>query len=185
MRKLIMFFTAFLLFPQASSATEIMPVDVRVGGGVLYVTTTVAPGAKFVEDLSEGLSKEVTIFVDLFRVWKIWPDEFIQGRKLTKILKSDPIRREYVASSTEGEVQREKRFKDVESMLAWAMRISDLRLAVLSKLEPGEYFVKVTVEAQLRKLPPVVGQLLFFIPQKEFNVNKTSVPFQVPLRQDR
>jgi hypothetical protein len=175
----------FLFMPQVGIAVDISSVEVRSSGGSLYVTTSVHPDSKFAEDLSQGLSKEVLVYIDLFRVWKIWPDEFVRGRKVTKILKSDPIKREYVAVSVEGDVQRERRFRDIDSMLGWAMQINNLHLTSASDLDPGDYFVKVTVEAHFRKLPPVVGQLLFFLPQKEFSVARTSPPFQVIQREGR
>lgn len=174
-----------LLVPLESSGADISPVVVTASGGALHVAASIHPDAKFIEDLTQGLSKEVQIYVDLFRVWTIWPDEFVRGKKVTKTLKSDPIRREYVAVSVEGEVLREKRFRDIESMLGWAMQITNLNLTDVADLDAGEYFVKVTVEAHFRKLPPVIGQILFFLPHKEFSVVRTSPPFQVHQREGR
>ena len=34
--------------------------------------------------LKRGISKEITFYIDLFKVWNIWPDEFIAGRKIVR-----------------------------------------------------------------------------------------------------
>ncbi len=160
-------------------ATEVSAVNVKINNNDIYVTTSLKPDQKFMDDVNNGLSKELTFYIDLFRVWSIWPDEFVTGRKLVKILKSNPIKREYVAASIDGNVQVEKRFKDLESMVEWAMNIIDIKLTNIKELEPGEYFVKITVDSRIRKLPPVIGYLLFFMPEKEFSISKDSQIFQI------
>ncbi|MBI5213201.1 MAG: DUF4390 domain-containing protein [Nitrospirae bacterium] len=99
-----------------------------------------------------------------------------------RVLKSNPIKREYVASSIDGNVQLEKRFKDLESMIEWVMNIGDSKLTNTKELEPGSYFVKVSVESRIRKLPPVIGYLLFFVPEKELSISKNSPPFQINIK---
>jgi hypothetical protein len=142
----------------------------------------VNPDPKLIGDTKEGLSKEFVFYIDLFRIWHIWPDEFVSGKKIVKILKSDPIKREYVAVSIEGNIQLEKRFKDSESMFNWAMNITDMKLTNIKGLEAGSYFVRITLESHIRKLPPVIGYLLFFVPEKEFSIHKDSQTFSIPLR---
>jgi hypothetical protein len=166
-------------FAVSSLATEISLVAVKINNNDIYVTTSVKPGAKLIEDISNGLSKEFTFYIDLFRVWDIWPDEFVTGRKIVKILKSNPIKREYVATSVDGNVQIEKRFKDLESMLEWTMNITDIKITNIKELEPGDYFVKITIDSRIRKLPPVIGYLLFFVPEKEFSISKDSQIFKI------
>lgn len=160
-------------------ASEISAVNVKLLNNELLITTSVNSDPKFIESMNEGMSKEFVFYIDLFRVWKIWPDEFVIGKKLVKVLKSDPIKREYVATSIEGNTHLEKRFKDVESMVGWAMNITEIKLTNVRELEPGTYFVKVTVEATIRKLPPVIGYMLFFVPEKEFSIYKNSPTLQI------
>jgi hypothetical protein len=64
-------------------------------------------------------------------------------------------------------------------MLLWALTISDEKLPIAKVLEPGAYYVKVTVEAHARKLPPIIGYLLFFIPEHEFRVSRDSSIMQM------
>ncbi|MDI6801735.1 MAG: DUF4390 domain-containing protein [Thermodesulfovibrionales bacterium] len=137
---------------------------------------------KFTDDLNGGVSKELVFYIDLFRSWNVWPDEFITGKKLVKILKSDPIKREYVAINIDGNLQIEKRFKDLESMISWATTVTEMKIANVKEFEPGSYFVKITVESRIRKLPPVIGYFLFFVPEKEFTVSKDSAAFQINMR---
>lgn len=168
-----------LLAPQIGLATEVSAVNVKLQSNDIYVTTSLKPDAKFMNDINNGISKELTFYIDLFRVWSVWPDEFVTGRKLVKVLKSNPIKREYVAASVDGNVQLEKRFKDLESMVEWAMNIIDIKLTNIKELEPGEYFVKITVDSRIRKLPPVIGYFLFFVPEKEFSISKDSQIFKI------
>lgn len=171
-----------LILPGTGLAMEISSVNVRLSNNDLYVSASVKPDAKFMEDMNEGMSKEVTFYIDLFRVWDVWPDEFVLGKKVVNILRSNQIKREYTATSIHGNIQLEKRFKDLESMLGWAMNVHEMKLANIRELDPAIYFVKVTVESRIRKLPPVIGYLLFFVPEKEFSISKNSPHFQISPR---
>lgn len=163
-------------------AADISTVNVKIHDNDIYVSISVRPDSKFIDDMNNGLSKEFVFYIDLFRVWNLWPDEFVTGKKIVKTFKSNPIKREYVASSIDGNTHIEKRFKDLESMVEWAMNIREIKLTNVKELEPGEYFVKVTVESKIRKLPPVIGYLLFFVPENEFSISKDSQRFQINKR---
>lgn len=173
----------YLLFLATSSlAIEISVVNTKINNNDIYVTTSVKPDVKFIEDMNNGLSKELIFYIDLFRTWSIWPDEFVTGKKLIKILKSNPIKREFVAANIDGNTHIEKRFKDLESMLEWTMNIIDLKVTNIKELDPGDYFVRVTVDSRIRKLPPVIGYFLFFVPEKEFSISKDSQKFEINKR---
>ncbi len=148
--------------------------EARVVNGEIAVNSGLILNEKNIDDLKNGISKEITFHIDLFRVWKTWPDEFITGKKIVKTLKADPIRKEFVATSLDGLTLIEKRFKSFDSMINWALNIKNLKLVNVRDLQPSEYFVRVTVESRLRTLPPVIGYLLFFVPEKEFKVLKDS-----------
>ena len=109
----------------------------------------------------------------------MWPDEFITGRFLEKTLTCDPVKGEYLATSYNGSVVIEKRFKSFESMLDWALSVQDMQLRSLKDLEPGNYYVRVSVESKIRKLPPVIGYFMIFLPENEFTVEKNSRIFSV------
>lgn len=170
---------AFTLLPLASWAQEIAGPDVSINDGHIVVSTSLKLSDRQLSDISKGISKEIDIYVDLFRVWKSWPDEFVLGTKFTRTLKCDPVKKEFVATSLVGNTLREKRFSDCESLLVWALRVEQHALTSITELDPSKYFVKVTAESRLRKLPPVMGYLFFFVKENEFKIHKSSAFFDV------
>jgi len=163
-----------LLRPAGASGADIVGPDARVVNGEVVVSATLSLDEKNLTDLKNGISKEITFYIDLFRLWKTWPDEFVAGKKIVKTLRSDPIKKEHVATSLDGSTLIEKRFKGLDSMVNWALSIKNLKLADVKELQQSDYFVRVTVESRLRKLPPVIGYLLFFVPENDFKVQKDS-----------
>ena len=176
MTKTILSLALFFLLvqPAAALGADIVGPDARVVNTEILVSAGLSLDEKNLTDLKNGISKEITFYIDLFRVWKAWPDEFIAGKKIVQTLKSDPIKKEHVATSLDGSTFIEKRFKSFDSMISWALNIKDLRLTHVRELQQSEYFVRVTVESRLRKLPPVLGYLLFFVPENDFKVIKDS-----------
>ncbi len=178
---LLSFCSAQILFPKTSCSYQLSPVSVNIiSNNEISVAGSLGVDSKFAEDLNDGMSKELVFYIDLFRIWKVWPDEFITGKKITRTLKSDPIKREYVAVSIEGNTTVEKRFKDIESMLSWSLSFKDARIYSIRDFEAGKYFVKVTVESAKKKLPPIIGYFLFFVSEKEFSTSRDSLLFQLP-----
>lgn len=165
---------SLFLMPLNALGAEIIGPDARVINDEIVASTGLALDEKNIGDLKNGISKEITFHVDLFRVWRLWPNEFITGKKIVKTLQSDPIKKEYTATTFDGATLVEKRFKRFDSMLDWTLNIKDLKLINVKELQPADYYVKVTVESRLRQLPPVIGYLLFFVPEKEFKLSKDS-----------
>jgi len=165
----------FLTFSPAQAAEVIGP-EVKVQDREIYVSTGLSLDENFLEELRNGVTKEYRFHIDLFRVWKMWPDEFILSRSFIRTLTSDPVKMEYTATSVDGNVATKKRFTSFDSMLQWALSVNNLKLAGVSDLEPGVYFVRATVESRIRKLPPVIGYFIIFLPENEFKAKKDS-PF--------
>ena len=163
------------LMPLNASGAEIIGPDARVMNDEIVVSTALALDEKNIGDLKNGISKEITFYIDLFRVWRMWPNEFIAGKKIVKTLQSDPIKKEYTATTFDGATLIEKRFKRFDSMLDWTLTVKDLKLINVKELQQSEYYVKVSVESRLRQLPPVIGYLLFFVPEKDFKLSKDSL----------
>ncbi|HWR59566.1 MAG TPA: DUF4390 domain-containing protein [Thermodesulfovibrionales bacterium] len=176
MIRIILYFTLFLLAvsPIDAFGTEIIGPEVRVTHGEIVVTAGLALDEKNLNDLKSGISKEITFYVDLFRFWKMWPNEFVAGKKIVKTLRCDPIKKEYMATAFDGATLTEKRFKSFDSMLDWTLNIRDLKLIHEKELQQSEYFVRVTAESRLRNIPPIIGYLLFFVEEREFKVAKDS-----------
>jgi len=168
-----------LFFPSLSSSTEIIGPETKIANNEIYVTTSLLLDEKQMEDLKNGIAKEITFYIDLFRIWKMWPDEFVLGKIVVKTLKADPVKKEYVATSFDGMTIIEKRFNELDSLLKWSLNIYDLKLTNIKELDPDDYFVRITVESRLRKLPPIINYLLFFVPEKEYKRVKDSSSFHV------
>lgn len=168
-----------LISSSASSGAEIIGPETKIANNEIYVTTGLMLDEKQMQDLKNGIAKEITFYIDLFRVWDMWPDEFVLGKTFVKTLKCDPVKKEYVATSFDGMTIIEKRFNEFDTLLKWSLNINDLKLTNIKELEPDDYFVRITVESRLRRLPPVVSYLFFFVPEKEYRVVKDSSRFQV------
>jgi hypothetical protein len=171
---LFLAFISLLLMPLNASGAEITGPDARAMNEEILVSTGLALDEKNIDDLRNGIAKEITFYIDLFRVWRMWPDEFIAGKKIVKTLRADSIKKEYIATTFDGATLIEKRFKRFDSMLDWALTVKDLKLIRTKELQLSDYYVKVSVESRIRELPPVIGYLLFFVPEKDFRLSKNS-----------
>ena len=172
--------TCYLLLSiSLSSAAEIIGPEVKLQDNEIYVTTALSLDENHIQELRNGIAKEFRFYIDIFRVWKIWPDEFVLGKLFVRTLKCDPVKTEYIATSADGSTLIEKRFKSFESMVRWAVSINDLRLTNIRELEQGLYFVRVTIESKIRKLPPIIGYFMISLPENEFKIKKNSFPFNI------
>jgi hypothetical protein len=153
---------------------EITGPEVKVQDKDIYVTTSLSLEENYLQEINNGIKKEFRFYIDIFKVWKIWPDEFVLSKSFTRTMKTDPVKMEYTATSSDGSTSIQKRFKSFESMARWALVINNLKVANMRELDPGVYFVRVTVESKVRKLPPVIGYFMIFLPENEFKITKDS-----------
>ncbi len=174
---LLLVFAVFC--PSASESQMVAGPEVKLVNNDLFVSFSLSLPDKSLEAIRGGVDKELKFYIDLFRIWKIWPDEFVLGKTYVKTLKVDPIKKEYVATSSDGSLLREKRFKSFESMMEWVVAFNDLKLTNIKELETGQYFVKITIESKIRKLPPVIGYLFIFVSENEFKIVKDSTVFTI------
>ncbi len=172
-------FSLLLCSSSPSVGAEITGPVVNLRENEIHVTTALSLDETILQELRNGITKEFRFYVDLYRVWKMWPDEFVLGKFFIRTLKCDPVKLEYIAKSNDGTTLVQKRFKSFESMLQWALDINDLKLANMRELEPGVYYVRVTIESRIRKLPPVIGYFMIFLPETEFKISKRSSPIYV------
>ncbi|MDI6890670.1 MAG: DUF4390 domain-containing protein [Thermodesulfovibrionales bacterium] len=166
-------------FYSLASGAEIVGPEMTLQNNEIYVTTSLSLEEKHLQELRNGIAKELRVYIDLFRVWKMWPDEFVLGTSLIRTLKCDPVKSEFIATSYDGSTITEKRFKSFESMTKWALSINELKLTNIRELEPGIHFVRVTVESKIRKLPPVIGYFIIFLSENEFKISKDSLYFSI------
>ena len=171
--------TCLLSLPISSQSAEITKLDVSIQDNSVLVSTVISLDEKYLEEMRKGIKKELQFYIDIFKMWNIWPDEFILGKLYIRTLQYDPVKTEYIATSNDGETLIEKRFTSLESMVSWASSINKLELVIPKDLKSGAYFVRVIVESKMRKLPPVLGDLLIFIPKNEFKIKKDSPVFYI------
>lgn len=179
-RFLVMFILLFsLMAPALSEGQAISGPEVRFVNNDMFVAFSLKLEAKNMKELNQGMDKDLKYYVDLFKVWRVWPDEFILGKAYSVSLKSDPIKKEYVSKWDDGSLVIKKRFSSLESMLEGALSVRELKLTNTRELEPGNYFVRITVESKIRKLPPVIGYFLVFMSENEFKIRKDSSLFVI------
>ena len=179
-RLYIIFFLLIALFsPAVSEGQLINGPEVKLVNNDIYVSFTLNLEEQNLQEIKKGIDKELKFYVDLFRIWRVWPDEFVLGKMSTRTLKADPIKKEYVAHIADGNTLLEKRFKSFESMISGTLSVKDLKLTSTREIDPGEYFIRVTTESKIRKLPPVIGYLFIFLRENEFKIVKDSGSFVI------
>lgn len=176
---IIFFLLITLIFPVLSEAQVITGPEVKIINNDIYVSFTLNLEDKNLQEIKRGIDKELKLNVDLFRIWKVWPDEFVLGKMNIRTLKADPVKKEYVSTLLDGNTFIKKRFKTFESMTRGALSVKDMKLTNIREIDPGEYFVRVTIESRIRKLPPVIGYLFIFLKENEFKIVKDSGVFVI------
>jgi len=175
------FFTVlfFFLICQANANTlEIKGPYLKFYKHNIHVSFNFELTADKLKEIRQGITKELLFYIDLFRLWKTWPDEFVVGRKIVRKITSDPMKKEYIATSFDGETLIEKRFNSFESMIKWALSFNDVYLTSLKGMPAGTYFVRITVESRLRNIPSLFSEIFFFLPDREFKVSSDSGLFR-------
>lgn len=143
----------------------------------IYVSFDLNLSPDKLESVSRGASKEIIFYIDLFRSWGMWPDEFIRGRRITRTLLSDSMKKEYVVNSHDGTAQTVKRFNNFQSMMKWALSFDDIPVGGVRNLEAGKYFIRVTAESRHKEIPSIISEIFFFLPSRDFRVSKDSQVF--------
>jgi hypothetical protein len=79
--------------PRAWAAdAEVIGPELKFQDGQIHVTASLSLQEKSLQELRNGVTKELRFHIDLFKVWKMWPDEYVGGRFFIRTLKSDPVR---------------------------------------------------------------------------------------------
>lgn len=161
-------------------AIEDIDFSIKKNSNSLEVNAKIIPSKEFVEDFKSGMGKDIQILIELYRRWSIIPDEFIVGKKIQRTLIPDPIKEEYIVKNLEGQIFKEKRFKNSMDALVWGLNIESVEFDNIKIFDPGKYYIKVTVESNIKKLPLILEHFLFFIPKYEIKKVKESERFNLP-----
>ncbi|MCK5427274.1 MAG: DUF4390 domain-containing protein [Thermodesulfovibrionia bacterium] len=165
----------FILIPATALTVELMEPEIIIQDNNILVNTGLTDIEELETTIKSGIEKEIVFTIDLFRAWNFWPDEFVVSKKIHKIIKYDDLRGQYLASSYDGTEENKKKFKKFDdSMKDWFFTAKEVDLANIKELDPGNYYIRVVAESKSRKLPPVIGFLMLFIPEVEMSFAKES-----------
>ncbi len=131
----------------------------------------------FIQDVKNGIKKELEYNVELMRTWENWLDEYVEGKTIIRTIKYDVIKKQYHLTSLEGRYLHEKTAKNLQEALNWFTTLRNIRLVSIIKLQQGTYYVRVRMESRRIKLPPLFKVLFFFVPEVEFSSRKSSPVF--------
>lgn len=177
----MLFITGFLLLHVFYAyAIENIDMEIHKNNSFLTVKARIIPSQEFIDDFKNGLGKNILIVVELYRRWSIIPDEFISGVQIQRILIPDPIKDEFIIKTLEGDRLTEKRFKNWQEALDWALKTEPIKIANINNVDRGKYYIKITVESNIKKLPSVLEHILFFIPTYEKKITRESEYFRLP-----
>lgn len=128
-----------------------------------------------------GVPKEYVFYVDLFREWDIWPDEFITGYKIVRRITADSVKGEFHVSAENEKAVVKKRFMSFESMMKWALTVQGLRFSLKGLSKSGKFFIRVKAESIKQKPPEMLRYFFFFMDQKDLDLKSDSPLFR-PVR---
>jgi hypothetical protein len=175
---LVVLFSLFASVTPTLSA-EISGPTLTMKDNDIFVSTGLSYLGELESMIESGIEKKIVFTIELFRVWNFWPDEFVASRRIKKTIRYDNLRGLYYVTVSDGTVRVVKKFKDFHEMKTWAFKVNDINIANVRELEYGRYYLRVVVESKSKKLPPVIGILMIFIPEVEMIMAKESEPFSI------
>jgi hypothetical protein len=176
----ILFFSLVSAFasPAAFSAVPyITEPEIRIVNNNIIVNTTIADLSDLEHMLKGSIGKEIILTVELMRVWNFWPDEFIVSKRIKKVVKYDNLRDRYRVSWRDGITRTDRIFTDFNVMKNWLLSEDNIDIANIKELDPGSYYIRVVVESRSREKIPLIGLLMYLLPEVEMSLAKESHQF--------
>jgi hypothetical protein len=183
MRKLLLILscTFFLLFLESSSYA--LPPTItgylQTVNNDIVVNIAVANATELEATIKSGIEKEIVFTMELIRVWKFWPDEFVVSKKIRKTIKYDNLRDQFWTSSFDGINRTNKKFKNYGQVRNWIFSVSEINIANIRELEPARYYIRVIVESRSIDRLPVMGLLTLLVPEVDMTIARESEPFPI------
>jgi hypothetical protein len=153
-----------LLAGPSYAVDELYGPHVKVRSNTILVSTGINLDKESIELIQKGVPQEATFYIDLFRQWDRWPDEFVVGMKIVQGFSCDPVKKEYVATSKRGKTINRRRFNTCEQLINWSMSLPDEKIVTTAEMEKGAYYIKVGVKRKSKRLPLFFDLLFFFLP---------------------
>lgn len=171
-------FSAFTSPDALGAVPYITGPDVMIVNNNIIVKTSIADISDFEQMVKASIGKEIILTVELMRVWDFWPDEFIVSKKIRKVVKYDNLRDQYRASWRDGITRTDRIFTDFKVMKNWILSEDHISIANIKELDPGSYYIRVVVESSSREKIPLIGLLMYLVPEVEMSLAKESQPFK-------
>jgi len=182
-KKIFLFFLPCFILLNLSIATAIKPhifgPYINIIDKNIIVDISLANVSELETAINSGVGKEIIFTVELLRAWPFWPDEFVASKKIKKIIKYDNLRDQYQASSFDGFKREEKQFKDYYNIRNWIFTENGINLANIRELEPDNYYIRIIVESKSLKHLPVIGMLIYLVPEVDMTIVKESSDFYI------
>jgi hypothetical protein len=179
---LILFIPLHSLFMPASVSgvtPYIIGPGVKIINNNIIVRTSIAEIADFEQLVKSSIGKEIIFTAELMRELDFWPDEFIVSKKIRKIIKYDNLRDQYRTSWRDGLVRTDNILTEFNTMKDWILSEDSISIANIKELEPGSYYIRIVVESRSREKIPLIGLLMYLVPEVEMSLAKKSQVFVI------
>lgn len=183
--KKVFFVILVIIYPALTPSLVKAEASAIIGPGIEIIDNNIIVSAgidnvrKLESTIKSGIGKEIIFTIELMRVWRFWPDEFIVSKKIKKFIRYDNLREQYFTFSHDGTTLIEKHFDDFNIIKPWIFAVEAVNITNIRELEDGDYYIRVIVESKSREQLPVIGFLMHFIPEREMSVIKESPAFPI------
>lgn len=169
----------FLMADTAGAATgpEMIGPEMQIVDSNIMVSMQVRNVAELESHIRSGVEKSVIFTIELLRVWKFWPDEFVVSKRIERAVRYDNLRDQYRVSSFDGITRSDRYFTDYEPAKDWIFTIRKVNLAHVKELDPGTYYIRIVLESKSLEQLPLIGFLMHVIPEVEMSLARESEPF--------
>ncbi len=176
-------FTLLAATPSSAAKPSIIGPAIEIIDNDIIISLSIDDTDELEQVIASGIGKEIIFTVELLRVWKFWPDEFVVSKRIEKTIQYDNLREQYTASSNDGVTQVKVKYDSYSTVKNWLFSAANINLANLKELDPGRYYVRVVVESKSLEQLPFIGFLMHFIPEVEMSLAKESLPYGLEVKE--